>query len=175
MRRQAGFIHNLILPALILMGIVISNLGLMYLQNQQGVTIARSVDTTRGQLQQIQQALAWCRVMYPGANNGNAAVPSNKNLPASPVDGSWVPVRNIQCPGDLTQTLWQASHDMLAMPGSFLNEWEYRNIVGGVYVRTSVQAAGDENGRAVLAQVATRLAPSQKNLTGDTLEILMSN
>ncbi|GBG14616.1 succinyl-diaminopimelate desuccinylase [Novimethylophilus kurashikiensis] len=174
MKKQRGFLHHLILPTLILISVVVSSMGLLYTQNQQGITIARSVDTTREQMTQIRNVLNWCRVMYPASNNGSG-LGKNLNLPSSPGNSSWVQFRNIQCPGDTSQSLLMAAHDMLSVPGSFLNEWEYRNTASGVFIRTSVQTAGDPNGQAVLAQVATRLPASQKNLTGDTLEITISN
>lgn len=170
---QRGFLHNLVLSALVLMGVVLMGWGYMQNQNQAGVAIARSVDTTRAQMDQVQKVLGWCRVMYPAGDNGTGF---HKNLPGSPLDSSWVALRNVVCPGDTASgSIWLAAREQLGVPGQFLNEWEYRNVAAGVYLRTSVQSAGDPLALAVLAQVAARLPASQKNLTGDTLEILFSN
>lgn len=171
--KQRGFIQNLILPSLILMGVVVMGWG--YILNAGGTAkqITTSVDTAREQLVQLNSVINWCRVMYPGADNGLA---HHKNLPASPVDESWIPVRNAVCPGaPAAGTVWQAAKETLTMPGRFLAEWEYRNVPTGVFFRLSVETAGDTNGQAVLEQVARRLHASQQTLTGDTLEIRFSN
>lgn len=169
---QQGFLQNLIIPALILMGVVLMGWNYTVASLQNGQAIARSVDTTRAQLDQIQKVLNWCRAMYPAGNNGTAF---HKNLPGSPAGDAWTPTRTLVCPGDTSGTLWQASREQLSVPGMYLSEWEYRNIAGGVYLRISVQAPGDTTGQSVLTQVSARLTPSQKNLTGDTLEILVNN
>lgn len=174
--KQRGFLHNLVIPALMMMGIVLAGWGYMMNQNQVGQNVGRSVDNARTQLEKIQNVLNWCRVMYPNGNNGLGG--SQPSMPGSPVDGSWVPARDITCPGAPAITVWLAAHDQLSMPGQFLGEWEYRYVptgVGaGVFLRVSTAVASDVNGRAVLTQVASRLHASQKNLSGDTLVITIS-
>lgn len=173
MRRfQKGFIQNLILPSLILMGVVVMGWGQIMNQNQVGLNIARSADLAREQLAQVRSVLNWCRVMYPGGDNGMG---HHKNMPASPLDESWVSLRTITCPGNVAAgSIWAAAKANLSMPALYLAEWEYRVIAGGVYLRLSVASPGDSYGRSVLEQVARRLHASEKNLTGDTLEIKFS-
>lgn len=171
--KQRGFIHNLILPSLILMSVAVMGWGYLMNRNQEGIRIAHAVDLARTQLVQIQGVLNWCRVMYPGANNGLA---HHKNMPASPVDGSWLQMRAAVCPGAVAAgSLWEAAHDQLAAPSNLVAEWEYRVTAAGVFLRLSVGSAGDPLGRAVLAQFASRIHAAQKTLAGDTLEIKLSS
>lgn len=171
-KTQQGFLQNLIIPALLLVGVVLMGWGQVFQAASNGQAVARSVDTARAQMDQIHKALDWCRVMYPAGDNGTGV---HKNLPGSPLDGSWTPVRTIICPGASTMTLWAATRTQLGAPGVHLGEWEYKNIASGVYLRASVTVAGDPDARGVLSQLAARLPVAQKNLTGDTLEILFSN
>lgn len=147
--------------------------GYLMNRNQEGVRIAQAVDLARTQMNQIQGVLNWCRVMYPGANNG---LTHHKNMPASPVDGSWIQMRSAVCPGAVAAgTLWEAAHDQLASPSNLVDEWEYRVVPGGVYLRLSVRTPGEALGRAVLAQFASRIHAAQKTLGLDTLEIKLSS
>lgn len=171
--KQYGFIHNLILPSLILMSVAVMGWGYLMNRNQEGIRIAQAVDLARTQMVQIQGVLNWCRVMYPGANNGLA---HHKNMPASPSDGSWIQMRAAVCPGAVAAgTLWEAAHDQLAAPSILLNEWEYQILATGVYLRLSVRTPGEPLGRAVLTQFASRIHAAQKTLAGDTLVIKLSS
>lgn len=174
-KNQAGFIQNLIIPSLILAGIVLAGWSMMANKNQTGVNIGRSVDESRATLTVAQNALNWCRAVYPAGNNGESfAVGSEHHtiLPGS--GGAWVPLRNIKCPGDTSQTLWSASHTFLPLPGMYLAEWEYKNDDTGIYLRISTASAGDPYGRAVLSQIASRIHPEQRMTAngGDALDVV---
>ncbi len=176
-KKQRGLIHNLILPALVLTGIVLAGWSQMINKNQTGVNIARSVDDSRAQLKKIQTALNWCQVVYPSGNNGKTYAPGSEShavLPASPDGGGWMPVRQLVCPGVPTKTLWAATGDMLPLSGLYLGDWEYLNNDSGVYLRISVESPGNEYGQAVLKQISTRLHPDQFKIVngGDTLQVL---
>lgn len=172
MKNQKGFIQNLILPALVLIGIALTGLGYISNTSASARAITASVDLTRDQLQQIRETLNWCRVVYPAGDNGVTA--QSRNLPDSPVDGSWVSIRDIRCPGDPSSPIWNIAKSMLTKQGPFLADWEYRNHTSGVWVRISA-ANSNENGLTVIKRVATRLQPGQFSMTGNTLEILISN
>lgn len=175
--KQQGFVQNLVLPALILTGIVLAGWSHMLNRNQVGISINKSVDTSREQLTQVQKVLNWCKVVYPAGNNGQTYATGAEHhvaLPASPADGTWMPLRNIRCPGDTSQTLWSAAREFLPMPGLYLSEWEYKNSSAGIFVRLTVDSPGSEYGRAVLTQLAQRMHAEQKSFTngGDSLEIM---
>ncbi len=176
-QRQRGLIHNLILPSLVLVGLVLAGWSAIANKNQVGLNIGRSVDESREQLKKLSTALKWCQVVYPAGNNGQVYAPGAEKhviLPASPADGSWVSARTLVCPGLADRTLWAATGDFLPKPGLYLGDWQYRNDDTGVYLRISVDAAGNEYGRAVLRQMSLRLQDGQFALTddGDTLQIL---
>lgn len=176
-KRQKGLIHNLILPSLVLVGIVLAGWSAIANKNQVGVNIAASVDDSRAQIKKIETALKWCQVLYPAASNGQVYAPGAEThsvLPASPAAGGWMPVRNVVCPGVPTKTLWAATGDFLPKSGLYLGEWEYMNSDTGVFIRISVESPGNEYGRAVLRQISSRLHAGQFALTnnGDTLQIL---
>lgn len=175
--KQNGFVQNLVIPALILTGIVLAGWSQMLNRNQVGIAINKSVDASRDQLAQVQKVLSWCKVVYPAGNNGQTypvGAEHHVALPASPADGSWMPLRNIRCPGDTSQTIWSAAREFLPMPGLYLSEWEYRNTGAGIFVRVTVDAPGSEYGRAVLDQLSRRIHADQKVFTngGDSLEIM---
>ena len=168
---QSGFIHNLILPSLLLMGVVMAGISHMYGQSRTTQNIAASVDTARVQLEQIRAVLNLCYVVYPTGNNG--ITPAYRNYPASPMDGSWTSMRDAECPGDPGRTVWLTARETLTTPGMYISGWEYQNTAAGVKVRVSAAAAGDTRGQAVLSQIASRIDSSQKTVTADTVEILI--
>lgn len=166
--KQQGFIHNIILPALVVMGIVLAGWSAIANKNQIGLNIARSADEARGQIKKVEDVLKWCKVVYPGGNNGmtySAGAEGHVVLPASPADGSWVLARNIVCPG-VNKNLWTASGEILTKPALYLTDWDYLNDSTGVYIRASAEGGG-EYGKAVLKQVSSRLHSSQYTLTND--------
>lgn len=166
LHKQKGFIHNIILPSLIIMGIVLAGWSAIANKNQVGLNIARSADEARGQIKKIEDVLKWCKVIYPGGNNGRtyaAGAEGHVVLPASPADGSWVSARNLDCPGS-GKNLWLASGEILTQPALYLTDWEYLNDSTGVYIRASADGAGDY-GKAVLKQISLRMHVAQYTFT----------
>lgn len=174
--KQRGIIHNLILPSLVLVGIVLAGWSAMINKNQVGVNISRTVDDSREQLKKIETTLKWCQVVYPAGNNGFIYAPgaeSHAVLPRSPDDGSWMPIRNVVCPGVASKNLWLATGDFLPKSGLYLGDWEYQNVDAGVFLRISVDVPGNVYGQAALKQVASRMQAGQFAILngGDTLRI----
>lgn len=164
--KQKGFLQNIILPALVLMGIILAGWNAIAQKNQVGLNIARSTDEARAQIKKIEDVLKWCKVVFPGGNNGRtyaAGAEIHVVFPSSPADGSWIPARNIDCPGS-GKNLWLASGEFLGQPPLYLTEWEYLNDSTGIYVRTSTENS-NAYGIAVLKQVSLRLHSSQYTFT----------
>lgn len=176
MKNQRGFLQNFIIPSLVLVGIVLTGLIAMHGSGRAALNITESVDSARAQLVRIRQTINWCRAAYPAGDNGLAG---HKAYPGSPVNGDWVKVRDLTCPGyvDAGQpvNIWRAAGELLDSPGLYLGDWEYRIAPdGAVALRLASATTGDSYGQAVLKQVAARLHASEKNLSADTLEIYLA-
>jgi len=166
----------MILPSLVLMGIVLAGMSAITNKNQQGLIIAKSVDDARDQLKTLQNALKWCQVVYPAGDNQQTYAPGAEShviFPASP-SGGWMPARNMVCPGIPSKTIWAAAGELLPKPGTYLGEWQYKNDSTGIYFKVAVTPTGNQNGKAVLTQISSRLQSGQFNLlaAGNELEIL---
>ncbi len=170
---QSGFLHNLLVPTLLIFGVMLAALSQINNTNVKGQAIAASVDTTRMQLTQIRQALTLCRTIYPSGDNLTGFNPVYPKT----TGGTWESVRVVKCPVDNTGTneinLWLVAKGQMTNQGAFLLDWEYKNDAGGVKVRLRTEVAGDQYGNAVLSQVASRLHVDEKTLNADELIVKM--
>lgn len=165
---QFGFIHNLILPSLAILGIVVVGIGAVMDRNQRGISIAESTTRARDQLTTIRDALTLCRVTWPGGNNGTGF---NVNYPATPGAGTWGDVSAIICPGP-SANLWTALNISLPPAPNWVSGWQYQNSASGILLKID---ALQQDGEYVLAQVAQRIPATEKTLTTTSLQIKLKN
>lgn len=172
MQHQRGFIQNLILPSLVLLGIVIGSLNYLLDTNQRGRAISENAQKARNHISVVRDALTVCRVTWPAGDNGTGV---NVNYPATPGGGEWGPIENLVCPGSGTN-LWVATNYMLSQYAADVDPWQYQNTTNGIKIRI---ASKNQDGDFILKQVAQRLSAGEQDLNTasnpNTLVVTLKN
>jgi hypothetical protein len=162
--KEGGFIHNLVLGSLVLIGVLAVAAGYLMDRNQRGLSIAESTRIAREQIPIIRDALMACFVTWPAGNNGTGNHPP---YPATPGVGAWGSINDLVCPGAGT-SLWTAIRYNVPNAPVYMAQWQYQNVASGIYIKLE---AASPDGNAVVQQVATRIPASEKTVTASSLTI----
>lgn len=163
-KNQFGFIQNIILGSLILLGVAVMGLNVLSERNQRGLSIAESTKTARAQLEIIRDALSACRVTWPAGNNGTGF---HVMYPATPGVGSWGDVNALVCPG-AGSNIWTAIKYSPPVAPRAVSAWQYQNTASGIFVKIE---SSEDDGNGVIAQVALRIPAAEKTVTSSSLII----
>lgn len=163
-RKQQGFIHNMVIAALVLMGVMTVGYGYLSDRNQRGLSIAESVRIAREQITLIRDALTTCYITWPAGNNGTANHPVYPLTPSVTEYGS---INDLVCPG-AAANLWTAINYPAPVAPPYMVQWQYKNTATGIFIKLE---ASTLDGNAVVAQVEKRIPADDKTVQADSIVI----